>query len=95
VESLQRFKQHLEVRDKQIAELLLEARTIQAAAELYLQHNVVPSKDQVKAVLGAKFISDTWFLVDQSTGEKQFDFDRLDKCSVEQYFSTDDQGEVQ
>jgi hypothetical protein len=66
--------------------MLREARTIQAAVQYYLDNEVIPSKEQVQALLGGKFISDSWFLEDES-GEEVFDFDRLDRCKLEEYFS--------
>ena len=38
-------------------------------------------------MLGGKFISDTWFSEDEESGVENFDFDRLDKCRLEEYFS--------
>jgi len=94
MESLERFKSRLEATEKQIAKLFREARTIQAAAQLYLDNDFVPSKEQVKAVLGGKFISDTWFSTDETSEEESFDFERLDRCRLEEYFSSGGQREV-
>jgi len=86
-ESLERFKQSLEGREKHALKMLREAKTIQAAVQHYLDNDVIPSKDDIRAVLGGKFISDTWFSEDEESGVENFDFDRLDKCRLEEYFS--------
>jgi hypothetical protein len=94
MESLERFKSRIEAIEKGIAKLIREAKTIQVAAQLYLDNNFIPSKEQVKEVLGGKFVSDAWFLTDETSGEESFDFDRLDRCRLEEYFSFVGQREV-
>jgi hypothetical protein len=93
-ESLERFKQLLEATEKRIAKLLHEAKTIQVAAQLYLDNHYIPSKEEVKAALGGKFTSDAWFSTDENSGEENFDFDRLDQCKLDEYFSNVRQREV-
>jgi DNA repair exonuclease SbcCD ATPase subunit len=86
VESLERFKQRIEAREKALAKALREAKTIQAAAQFYLENGEVPAKEDIQARLGGKFISGDWFL-DNENGVEVFDFERLDACKLEEYFT--------
>jgi hypothetical protein len=86
-DAIDRFKQTIEARDKHTTKMLKEAKTIQAATQYYLKNNEVPAKDDIKAALGGNFISDTWFVDNEESGVENFDFDQLDKCRLEEYFS--------
>ena len=85
LECLSRSKGKLQGEVKGIATLLREARTIRIATALYLKTDAIPSKEDVEAHTGRGDLSDIWFTEDED-GNENFDFDKLDECSIEKYF---------
>jgi DNA repair exonuclease SbcCD ATPase subunit len=94
VESLERFKQRIEAREKAIAKALREANTIRAAAQYYIENGEVPAKEDIQAWLGGRFISGDWFLGNEN-GDEVFDFERLDTCNLEEYFTVNGRREAE
>lgn len=88
--SLERFKRRLEAREKEAQKMLREAKTIEFATQQYLENDVVPSKEQVQEGLGGQFVANSWFAEDES-GVESFDFDKLDRCELVEYFGLGDQ----
>jgi uncharacterized membrane protein YqiK len=86
LESIARSKAKFQTEQKRISALLQEARTIGVATRLYLQNDGVPSREDVEAHIDKKDLSESWFSEDKN-GTETFDFDRLDDCSIESYFS--------
>jgi len=85
LESLSRSKVRLQGEVTRVAALLREARTISIATALYLKNDAVPSKEDVEAYTGRADLSDVWFTEDED-GNENFNFDKLDECSIEKYF---------
>ena len=87
--SLERFKHRLEARVKQAEKMLREAKTIQFATQHYVENGVIPSKEQAQEALGGQFVSNAWFVEDES-GTESFDFDKLDRRDIDAYFGVSD-----
>lgn len=90
--SLERFKHRLEARGKHAEKMLREAKTIQFATQHYVENDEIPSKLQVQEALGGQFVPNAWFVEDGS-GTDSFDFDKLDRCDIDEYFGLGDNGE--
>lgn len=89
--SLERFKARIEARGKHAEKMLREAKTIQFATRHYVENGVIPSKLQVQEALGGQFVPSAWFVADGSE-EESFDFDKLDRCDIDEYFGLRDGG---
>lgn len=92
-ESLGRFGTRLKKRDEHIEERLREARTIEAALEHYIEINEIPSKEDVEKVIDHDDVVDAWFR--GSFGGEHFDLNRLDRVSLDEYLSADEDGDVE
>jgi hypothetical protein len=80
-----RFANGMEDREKGLLKVLNEGRTVVAALECHLAEDKYALKENVKARLDSGSPAANWFWEDQN-GNNLFDFDKLDRRTLEDYF---------
>jgi hypothetical protein len=87
-QSMLRFKKRLIDREKRLARLAREGRTIETAMALVGENGELPSKHDVEGALDEKAV-DRWFF-DDADGEQYFSMDRLESLGVREVLKLDD-----
>lgn len=88
-EALERFATQLTSRKKQLTSMLRKARTILIALEYNLETDQTASIETVRERMESEPVQSLF--VSSDVGEYYFDFDRLDRRSLEEYLSGEPQ----
>jgi hypothetical protein len=83
-QAVSRYEPAIKSRQKRVIQALQDASTIIGALELYLEGNDSPSKEEVEEQLDGEIPATSWFY-EAENGEEYFDFDHLDRRSLEEY----------
>jgi hypothetical protein len=94
LQSLERFDEASEARNRHLTSTLRSAKTIEFALSHYLENDDAPSEQSVRAAVGLvdgawfkKSASDPMIPSFDSGGVSSFDFDRLDRIELTEYLS--------
>jgi hypothetical protein len=85
-QTLERYGSNISDLQKRLSHRLREARTIETALEYYVGGREWPTKENVKGRLFDGSLVQDWFRQYQYNEAEYFDFEKLDRLGLEEYF---------